>query len=223
MNKHQSIYDSIIKSGHQDRNTAFVFEVYHGRKSKVNAGILFNKISILEKRALDYLKRQDRILDIGAGAGRISIYLQRKGYNITALDKSRAICKVLKKRDIRKIINADIFKYTPKRKYDVVLFIKVYAGFDEKKENIDRLLKFLIERVLVKNGRLIFFLSETKSRGTEFMKRQLIFKGKISPWLKSLHPSSEDIIKSAENNDLSIKKLERNNSDQYFLILKKNK
>ncbi len=219
-NKHQSIYDSIIKAGYQNKNTTFIFEVYQGPKNKHNVEVLFNKVSILEKRALSYSKKQDRILDIGAGAGRISMYLQKKGYNITTLEKSATICNILRKRGIKRLVKTDIFKYFPKKKYDVALSINIYSLFTEKGENITKLINFLTEKILNKNGELIFVLKEPKSKKTEVVKRRFIFKEKIGPWFESIYPSAKNIIKLAKKNGFFIKKFEKGEFDKYFLILK---
>ena len=40
--------------------------------------------------------------DIGAGAGRVSLYLQKKGFDVTAIDKSPLAIKVCKKRGVKK-------------------------------------------------------------------------------------------------------------------------
>jgi len=220
MNKHQFIYNSIVKSGYQDRSSVFVFEIYHGPKKKNDSKNLFDKVSILEKQSLDYLRKQDRILDIGAGAGRLTVYLQKKGYNITALEKSKTICNILRKRNIKKIINTDIFKYFPKNKYDVALFVKVFSIFGKKKENVAKFLNFLTKKILNKNGKIIFVLTEPESRKTGITKRRFIFKEKTGPWFESIYPSAKDVMKIARKNGLLIEKFERDNSNHYFLILK---
>jgi len=222
---HQSIYDLIIESGYQNKNATHIFEIKHNnekcRRYYHHTKSLFDKVTLLEVEALSYLKKQDRILDIGAGAGRISMYLQIKRHNVTALDKSKPICKVLTKRGIKKVINVDIFKYFPRRKYDVVLFVGVYSVFDKKKENITKFLDYVKGKILNKDGKLIFILADANLGKTEIVKRRFIFKNKIGPWFESIYPSAKDIIKLAKENNLSIEEFKKNNSGQYFLILKR--
>ena len=225
MNKHQSIYDSIIKNGYQNRDTLFEFEIEHvsGKHRRYHSFYvdnLFDKISSLEIEVLSRFRKKDRILDIGAGAGRVSMYLQKKGYNITALEKSAVICNILRKRGIKKVVKTDIFKYLPKKKYDVVLFINVYSVFGKKKENITKLLNFLKEKILNKNGELIFILKESGSKRIEVIKRRFIFKEKIGPWFESIYPFAKDITKLAKKSGFFIKKFEKDEFNKYFLILK---
>jgi len=226
MNKHQFIYNTIIKNGYQNRNVIHVLEIKNKNKKYKRyyhqAKILFDKINLLELEALSHLKKQDKILDVGAGAGRISIYLQEKGCNVTALEKSITICNILRKRGIKKVVKADVFKYFPKNKYDFVLFINTYSLFGKKEENIIYLFDFLKEKILNKDGKLIFILTEPRSKKTEIIKRRFIFKKEIGPWFESIYPSVKDVIKLAKESGLLIEKFKENNSNQYFLIFKTN-
>ena len=54
----------------------------------------------IEKQAIKLAK--GKILDIGAGAGRNSLYLQKKGFDVTAIDNSFLAVKVCKKRGLKK-------------------------------------------------------------------------------------------------------------------------
>ncbi len=80
-----------------------------------------------------------KVLDVGAGSGTHSIYLQNKGLDVTALDYSPHATKVLKDRKIKKVINADFFSFQPTEKYDTVLFLMNGIGIVEKAIYTDRL------------------------------------------------------------------------------------
>lgn len=53
-----------------------------------------------EKKGIRYAK--GRILDIGCGAGRHSLYLQKKGFDVTGIDTSALAIKVCKLRGLKK-------------------------------------------------------------------------------------------------------------------------
>jgi SAM-dependent methyltransferase len=53
-----------------------------------------------EKEAMKYI--QGRVLDIGCGAGRHSLYLQERGFDVLGIDNSPLVLKVCKARGLRK-------------------------------------------------------------------------------------------------------------------------
>jgi len=54
----------------------------------------------IEKRAMEFVK--GRVLDLGCGAGRHSLYLQKKGFDIFGIDISPLAIKICKLRDLKK-------------------------------------------------------------------------------------------------------------------------
>ena len=47
----------------------------------------------------EYLEKTDRIVDIGAGPGRYSLYLKNEGYDVTAVEYVRPNIGMLKTKD----------------------------------------------------------------------------------------------------------------------------
>ncbi|MGC9343183.1 MAG: class I SAM-dependent methyltransferase [Bacteroidales bacterium] len=112
----------------------------------------FEEMPEIEKRALNMCR--DKILDAGAGAGSHSLYLQKKGMDITALDISGGACEVMNKRGVKKIIQQDIFEYNGP-KFNTLLMLMNGIGICGNIEKLDYLLSklpMLIER----GGQFIF-------------------------------------------------------------------
>jgi len=103
----------------------------------------------LELAALENCR--GKILDIGAAAGCHSIILQEKGFDITALEKSEKACEVLIKRNVSKVVCADIFNYS-ETKFDTLLLLMNGAGIGETLAGFHKLLihlkKILAEKIL---------------------------------------------------------------------------
>ncbi len=57
--------------------------------------------SQIEKKAMEFA--EGTILDVGCGAGRHSLYLQEKGFNVIGIDVSPLAVKVCKLRGLRKV------------------------------------------------------------------------------------------------------------------------
>jgi SAM-dependent methyltransferase len=62
----------------------------------------YEQWSDLERQAIALV--EGRVLDIGCGAGRHSLYLQQKGFDVTAIDNSPGAIEVCKLRGLKKAI-----------------------------------------------------------------------------------------------------------------------
>ena len=100
-----------------------------------------------------YIKKNNKILDIGAGTGKYSIYYSNKGYDVTAVELVKHNLKVIEKnnKDVKCILgNAIDLSMIPDNSYDItLLFGPMYhlISYEDK-------LKALMEakRVTKKNG-----------------------------------------------------------------------
>ena len=105
----------------------------------------------LEKIAIQNCKGE--VLDIGAGAGAHSLYLQEKGYLVTALEISPGCVEVMKKRGVSNAILGDIYKH--RGKYDTLLLLMNGIGLAEKLKNLPAFLERLKD-LLNPGGRILF-------------------------------------------------------------------
>lgn len=100
----------------------------------------FNLMPLLEQEALRQCS--GKILDIGAGAGSHSLYLQNHQLNITALDISYFNTQVMKDRGINHVVHQDIWDH-PLESYDTLLFMMNGLGFTGTIDNLEKFLKHL--------------------------------------------------------------------------------
>lgn len=98
------------------------------------------------------------VLDIGAGAGSHTLYLQEQGFNITAMDISPLCVKVMKERGVVSVIQADIFEYDHAG-YDTLLLLMNGIGLAGTVEGLKKLLRHL-KTLLNKDGQLLFDSSD---------------------------------------------------------------
>jgi hypothetical protein len=85
----------------------------------------YKQMPALEKKAMSLCS--GTILDIGACAGPHSVYLQEKGFEVTALETSTLCCEVLKDRNIKKIVQQDIYKFG-NHTFDTILLLMNGTG-----------------------------------------------------------------------------------------------
>jgi SAM-dependent methyltransferase len=97
-----------------------------------------------------------RVLDVGAGAGRVSLYLQKRGFDVLATDNSPLAIKVCKKRGVKKarvISIEEIDRFKPNSFDSVIMFGNNFGLFGSFKK-AKKLLKKL-HRITSKNALII--------------------------------------------------------------------
>ena len=93
-----------------------------------------------EKSAARYVR--GRVLDIGSGGGRWSLFLQKKGHDILGIDISPLAVKVCKERGLRNVMIRSISKVDPSLgKFDTILMMGNNFGLFGNPKHARRLLK----------------------------------------------------------------------------------
>ena len=112
----------------------------------------FPSMPYLEKKALEFC--YGKTLDVGAGAGSHSLFLQDKGLDIYAMDISAGACNVMRSRGISAVIQGDIFQLTS-NKWDTILMMMNGIGVFGNINNLDAFLEKL-PSLLNPGGQLLF-------------------------------------------------------------------
>jgi len=97
-----------------------------------------------------------RVLDIGCGAGRFSLYLQRKGFDVTAIDNSPGAVKLSKLRGVKKATLrpiAEIGRFKP-GSFETVIMMGNNFGLFGSSKKAKHLLRELF-RITTERGRII--------------------------------------------------------------------
>ncbi len=87
------------------------------------------------------IKPNAKILDAACGAGRHSIYLTKKGFNVTGFDLSSTLLKIANENSKQlnlklNFINSDIRQFSSKLKFDLIINLFTSFGyFETDKEN----------------------------------------------------------------------------------------
>lgn len=110
----------------------------------------------IDKKALELCR--GKVLDVGAAAGCHALVLQEKGFEVTALEKSKFAAGVMKKRGVKNVICSDVFHFHEKG-FDTILLLMNGTGIGG---TLDRLKKLLLhlKNLLNKNGQIIIDSSD---------------------------------------------------------------
>lgn len=120
----------------------------------------YDQMPALEKKAL--LLSTGTVLDVGAGAGSHSLYLESNGLTVTALDQSPGAITVLKERlksPDSKIVLESIWEH--KEKYDTILLLMNGTGIFEKLSRATSCLENL-KNLLNENGQILIDSSDLR-------------------------------------------------------------
>ena len=128
----------------------------------------FKKMPALEQKALKLCK--GNIQDIGCGAGSHSLYLQKKGFDVTALDQSPGAIETCKLRGIEHTVLQGIQDFKL-QKYDTLLMLMNGIGIVGKLKNIDQFLSHLKSllkpkgQILLDSSDIIYMYDEDEDGG----------------------------------------------------------
>ena len=99
---------------------------------------------VREKSAIRFAK--GRVLDIGSGGGRHSLYLQGKGLQVLGVDISPLAIRVCKRRGLRNARLMSIDEISPKMgKFDTILMLGNNFGLFGNKSKARRLLRGFLD------------------------------------------------------------------------------
>lgn len=190
-----------------------------------------------EKKALKYAK--GKILDIGCGAGRHSLYFQKKCYDVTGADKSSLNIKVCKLRGLKKakaVSIEQIDKLKPNQ-YDTILMLGnnfgLFGSFKKAKILLKKLRKITTKNAIIitestnpydtdnKDHLDYHKLNRKRKRMPGQIKMRVRFRKYKSDWYDYLLVSEKEMRQILKGTGWKIQKIIKSNRPQYIAIIKK--
>ena len=190
----------------------------------------FEEMNKIEKKALKL--SSGKVLDIGAGAGSHSLYLQNeKNLDVTALDISPKSIEVCKLRGIQKAVAQNMLEFSGET-FDTILLLMNGTGIFQSLKVIDIYLKKL-HSLLNKNGQIlidstdILYMFDTDEDGGVYIPAEgyygeldytVHYKGESEDTIKWLYLDFNTLKNAAENNGFRIEKVVQD-EDSYLAKL----
>lgn len=126
-------------------------KIYDSQTSKPDYNTVLNELFV--DHIEEYIKKDAKILDVGAGTGVVSLEISRRGYDVTAADISKEMLEHISKKNNKvKIIQADVFKIVTEDKFDCI----VSRWFIPHFKDWPKLVSHISSKLLNNNGYLIF-------------------------------------------------------------------
>lgn len=111
----------------------------------------------IEKHALKLVK--GAILDVGCGAGNHTLYLQKQGLDVSAIDISNGAVEVAKKRGVNHVELMSVLEVS--QNYDTILLLMNGTGIFQELTAVSGYLKHL-KSLLYPNGQILIDSSDIK-------------------------------------------------------------
>lgn len=191
----------------------------------------------IEKEAMKYVR--GRVLDIGSGAGRHSLYLQGRGFDVTGIDNSPLAIKISRLRGLKKAKVMDIERvgqFKP-NSFDTVIMMGNNFGLFGSYRLAQTLLKKL-HRITSPDALIIAAtrdpyatkdpthlayhkLNKKRGRMPGQLRIRVRYKDVVGNWFDYLLVSKEELKKILTNTDWEIKRFIDGNDGQYIMLLSK--
>lgn len=157
----------------------------------------------IEKRALKFARGTLCVLDVGCGAGRMSLHLQKRGLKVTAIDISQRIVELARERGVQDARVVDVSRRLPFRngEFDTVILFGNNLGIVGTVSKFRAMLREL-HRVTSPRGRIIATTrqpSTTNPTHRSYLKRNLargraIGQIRLRQWLNGRHGEWFDLL-----------------------------
>ena len=180
---------------------------------------------------------QGKVLDIGAGAGRHSLFLQNRGFEVHAIDISPLALEIMKRRGIKNVHLMDLRKMKfPDNYFDSVLIMFADLGLGGTIKDTKKLLKNLY-RITNLRGRIITTIRNPYDNNSEYfwgyeqkrkraktvekIKARIEYNGETGNWFFLLMASPEELRSLIKGTGWIISKIIKGDDGFYGALLEK--
>ena len=116
----------------------------------------FEEMPGIEQTALENCR--GKVLDVGAAAGSHALELQKREFDVTALEKSEPACEVMQKRGVKKVVCSDLFQFE-ETGFDTVLLLMNGTGIGQTLDGLKEMLNHL-KSLLNEGGQILIDSSD---------------------------------------------------------------
>ncbi|MFX1562394.1 MAG: class I SAM-dependent methyltransferase [Promethearchaeota archaeon] len=192
--------------------------------------------SLHQKKAMEFVK--GRVLDIGCGAGRHSLYLQKKGFDVLGIDCSPLAIKVCKLRGVKraKVMSIEEVILTSSS-FDTILMLgnnfSVFNNFEKAKKLLKKLQLITSRNALIiaetrdpyKTNDPVYLeyykLNKRKGRMSGQLKCRVRFRKFATRWFDWLMVSKEEMKEILNGTGWKIREFIDSEDAQYVAIIEK--
>jgi len=191
----------------------------------------------IQKQAIKYAK--GKVLDIGAGAGRVSLYLQKKKFDVVAIDNSPLAIKVCRKRGVKhaRVLSIEKIGVFKPNMFDTVIMFGnnfgLFGNFKKAKILLKKLHKITSPDALIiaesndpyktdDPAHLSYHkFNRKRGRMPGQLRIRIRFRNYTGNWFDYLLVSKDEMEKILENTGWRVKKFIDSEKSSYIAVIEK--
>ncbi|MCW4016942.1 MAG: class I SAM-dependent methyltransferase, partial [Candidatus Bathyarchaeota archaeon] len=196
----------------------------------------FQNCQPIEQKAMEFGK--GKVLDIGCGAGRHSLYLQEKGFEVIGIDVSPIAIKVSKLRGVKqaKVMSIENLDFTV-NSFDTIIMMGnnfgLLGNFSKAQKVLEQFYEITSKNAVIitdtrdpyktedPNHLAYHELNKKKGRMGGQVRIRTRFQDGSSPWFDYLMVSKQEMAQILEGTGWSIKQFIDSKTSNYVAIIEK--
>ncbi|MFH1456175.1 MAG: methyltransferase domain-containing protein [archaeon] len=193
----------------------------------------------IQKDGMKFVK--GKVLDVGVGAGRVPLYLQKKGFDVLAIDNSPLAIRVCKKIGVKKarvFPIEEINKFKPKTFNTVIMYgnnFGLFGNFKKAKSLLKKFNKITTDDALIiaetcdpyntKDPVHLSYQKRNRSKGrmSGRLRIRVRFRNYVGEWFNYLLVSQKEMKQILKGTGWKIKKFINSSGAMYVAIIEKEK
>ncbi|MDH5483485.1 MAG: class I SAM-dependent methyltransferase [Candidatus Bathyarchaeota archaeon] len=241
LNPEEDAYGQEIWACYQGRE---VFEIVERDDGYIDPSALGPKIYFSKyedwapyhRRAMDFVK--GKVLDVGCGAGRHSLYLQKKGFDVLGIDNSPLAIKVSKLRGLKKakVMSIENIGYRPDS-FDTIIMMGnnfgLFGSFKKAQELLKKFHKMTSKNALIIADTLDPYKTDNpdhleyhkhnkkKGRMGGQVRIRIRFRRYVGRWFDYLMVSKEEMKELLKGTGWKVKEFIDSEGPPYIAIIEK--
>ncbi|MEN7547748.1 methyltransferase domain-containing protein [Rapidithrix thailandica] len=220
----EAISDALAQMPHHD----LLLHTSYGATEQMPVEVFFRsyeEMPLLEQYALEMC--QGKILDIGAGAGAHCLVLQEMNQQVSALEISPLLTKVMQKRGVKNTFTADIFTFT-QLPFDTLLLLMNGIGLAGQLSKLQQLLQHLKSllspqgQILLDSSDIRYLYGDTDMPENSYFGEiayQYEYRGKKGDWFSWLYVDIDTLSSIASQCGYHCQLIHENEEEQYLARL----
>lgn len=197
-----------------NESAVLIHEFKTGEKKSLPVSVFFRSNGEFFPTDNAFDNCRGHILIVGAGTGVHALELEKRGYEVTAIDICPQAVQIMKERGVKDVRQQDFFQFDGEQRFDTIFMLGHNIGMCETLKGIKGLLR-RCKGLLQPGGQLLVnSVEEPGSMDFQYHKGypgelefRLSYEGKVGPWMRWLHVDFETFTSHAFECGWSIEKL----------------